>query len=135
MKKFILAGIVMMAALSSKAAILENAASVKIVMPYRTQVSSQTIGTTAVEMTGNVTSSTATAGIRYITVMNTDATNTIYCGDSSSVASSGLNIGWPIAPSATGGPRNYFSWTIPTWEPFYCISSGSGNNVMVILGH
>lgn len=131
MKKILLLIAALGLSISSQAATMTNAQAVKLVIPYQTTCSSMTISTTATDVSGNTTSITTTAGISNIAVLNWDTNNIVYCDEMSTVTSSGNAIGWPIAPSAATGPRNWMSWAISTTQQWYCIASGANTSIQV----
>lgn len=135
MKEFLLAlAAIICFSAPAGAQVSTQAQAVKLVLTWEMACSSQTIGTSAVEMTGNTSVSSTTAAKSYIAVMNLDTANTVYCSSNSAVASSGNDIGWPIAPSAASGARNWFQWTIAATQKWYCIASAANTSIMKCLG-
>ena len=134
MKKIFAAAFVILALAGRAHAQIEPAQSVKFVMPTGVDCSSMTIGTTAVEVTGNTSVVSTSAKVRYIAILNLSSTNNVYCRKLSTVASSGNLIGWPIVNYSGSGAYNWMGWTISTMQQWWCVAAGANTSIMVCPG-
>ncbi len=103
----------------------------KVVTEYSTECSSKTIGATAVNVVHNSTNPTTSWGATDVKVTNLSTTATVFCSNSSSVATSGNNIGDLVYFSPTTGPRYYLSWPINAMQPWWCIASAANTSILV----
>lgn len=118
---------------SVRAQQITNATAVKIVVPFKTTCSSTTIGTAAVEMTGNTTNVTTTAGISAVKVSNLSSTATVCCSSANTVVCTVGNSFYiePIFPSSA--QPNFNEWGISTAQGWYCAASASNTSVSLCL--
>jgi hypothetical protein len=116
--------------------VLTNALAVKPIVPYSdTQVPNVSITSgTAVEITGNKSSPSTSAGLFGVMILNWSTSANIFCcpNDSACSASAGAHQGFPILQQPSGGNYNWQYFSIPTWEPMYCIASASGVTAYVL---
>ena len=131
MKNFIIVLVALIGLALPARAQMTNAQAVKIVVPYKTTCSSVTIGTSAVELTGNTTNPTTTAGISAIKVVNLSSSATVYSSHNSAVANSGNSIGDPLSPSS--GQANWAEYGISTFQGWYAVASASNVSIIVCL--
>lgn len=137
MRKILLALVALIGLAASSSATTTTAQAVRQLAPNSVQCSSVTIGLTAVEISGNQASSTATAAVSQLDLFPIQSTN-VYCSHSSSVSAAvgNANIGVPIpglSAVAQAYPVGYGPTTFiinPT-QPFYCIGFASGGALVV----
>lgn len=117
----------------SSAQQITNAQAVKVIVPYFTQCTKQTISpTTPTEITGNTSILSTTFGATAVQIFNLDTAATLFCSHDSAVAASGSHQGVSIAPAASA-PFNWLSWGISTMQGWYCLSSSGSVSAMVCL--
>lgn len=129
MKNILIAALALISLSIPAKAQMTNAQAVKVVVPYKTTCSSQTISTSATEVSGNTTVITTTGGISRVKVTNLDSSASVCCSDSSSVATSGNSIGDCI--NGTTGQKNWLAWGISAIQPWYCIATTSNVSILV----
>jgi len=118
----------------AKAQTMTNASPVKLVVPYQTTCSSVTLlSATPVELTGNTSVVTTSAGMSWVKVTNLDATATVFCSHSASVSASGSNIGDPVCSTTVNPHNNRQDWRISTSQKWYCVSTVNGSNIIKCL--
>ncbi len=133
MKNILMVLGVLLGLCSRSSAQMTNAQSVKIVVPYLTTCSSQTIGTSAVEMTGNTAVSSTTAGISAIKISNLSSSATVCCSSSDTVVCTVGSSFYvePIFPSSS--QPNFNAWGISTAQKWYCAASSANVSVSKCL--
>jgi len=91
---------------------------------------------TVTEMTGNTTNIATSSATWFVTVMNLDTTNNLYCSHDSAVATSGTHQGVPILSQATAAtPFNWFGWQIGITQPWYCKAAIASITAVVCRAH
>jgi len=123
MRKFILAAFLGMMCLSKASA--QN-------VPPTTCVPVTISSSVPTEVSGNTTSVTTSSATWFVSVMNLDTANNIYCSHDSAVATSGTHQGVPIIyQSAATNSFNWFAWQIGMLEPWYCKAATASVTAMV----
>lgn len=82
---------------------------------------------TPVELTGNISTNTATvapASVWAVKITNLDTTADLFSSQDSAVAASGSHLGETIA-HATAAPWNWQAWAINSSKDWYVISNGA----------
>ena len=107
-------------------------ASVENVLRVGVTCSTLAVTSTAVELTGNVNVSSATAGVKSIYIKNLSTTETLYHWPGSGVSAA---IGDPITPQPSSTSEyNWAARAISPRRPYYLLSSsGSSSKAIVCL--
>lgn len=115
---------------SAPTSIMTNAQATKDIVPYYLWCSSTSVGTTAIELTGNTQVSSTTAGISKLIVQNLSNGATIWFSSDPGVTSSTApRTGWAVYPitSANQTLSNTMIFPISTSQVFYAIANAASS--------